>query len=92
MPMTVGSWISIGLSALALLITIMRNGKTDAAQLTTLTVKLESIQIALADIKADMRRDDEDKRETRERLIVVEASTKSAHKRINALEGKDGDT
>ena len=89
--MTVGNWISLGVSALALLITIMRNGKTDAAQLTTLAVKLESIQASLADIKADMRRDDEDKRETRERLIVVESSTKSAHKRIDKIEGKDGE-
>jgi hypothetical protein len=89
--MTAQGWIPIALSALALFLSIFRNGKTDAAQLTTLTVKLESIQTSLADIKADMRRDDAEKRETRERLITVEESAKSAHKRINTIEGKDTD-
>ena len=98
MPMTVGSWISLGISALALLITVMRNGKTDAAKQTEILtrmesrqavtdVKLENIQVSLAELTVDERRKESDIREVRDRVIAVEESAKQAHKRIDGIPG-----
>ncbi len=69
---------------------IRRNSKKDdqhdAAQLTTVIVKLENIGIGIAEIKSEMSNVKADIKESRERLIKVEESAKQAHKRIDALE------
>lgn len=59
--------------------------KKDATQLTTVIVKLENISAGISDIKADMRNVKDEVKEMRERLIKVEDSAKSAHRRIDEL-------
>ena len=67
-----------------------RNNKMDdqneAAQLTTVIVKLENISIGITEIKSEMFNLKNDIKESRERLIKVEESVKQAHKRLDALE------
>ena len=62
----------------------------DAAEMTTVIVKLETISTGVAEIKADMRNLQTSQQELRDRLIICEQSTKSAHHRIDKLEGKEG--
>ena len=57
----------------------------DATRMTTVIVKLESIGTGISDIKADMRNVKDEVREIRDRLIKVETSAKSAHRRIDEL-------
>ena len=87
-------YITIGISALSLLVSCIvgfsaiksRNSdatKEGAAQLTTVIVKLENIGDGVAEIKADMRNMKDDVRELRDRVIKVEESTKSAHRRLD---------
>ena len=59
--------------------------KNDAAQLTTVIVKLENISAGISDIKSDMRNVKDEVKEMRERLIKVEDSAKNAHRRIDEL-------
>lgn len=66
-----------------------RTQKTDdqreAADMTTVVVKLETISSGVNEIKADLRNVREDVNATRERLIVCEQSTKQAHKRLDDI-------
>lgn len=62
--------------------------KQETTQLTTLIVKLENINDGVMEIKADMRNMKDDVRELRDRLIKVEESTKSAHKRLDDYVGE----
>lgn len=70
-----------------------RNQNTDnrqaAAEMTTVIVKLETINSSVSEIKADVRNTRTDMQDLRDRLIVVEQSAKSAHHRIDMLEGQD---
>lgn len=70
-----------------------RNKRTDdreeAAQMTTVIVKLENINTGVTEIKAEIRNLKTDIQELRDRLIIVEQSTKSAHHRIDGMEGKN---
>ena len=63
--------------------------KQETSQLTTLIVKLENIADGVNEIKADMRNMKDDVRELRDRVIAVEPSAKSAHKRIDDYFGTD---
>ena len=63
-----------------------KDDQHDAAQLTTVIVKLENIGMGVAEIKSEMTNVKADIKESRERLIKVEESAKQAHKRIDALE------
>jgi len=60
--------------------------RKDASQMTTVIVKLENIGTTTTEIKCDLNTLKNDLRATSERLVRVEESTKSAHKRIDALE------
>ncbi len=60
--------------------------KQDTAELTTVIVKLENIGTGITEIKSEMLNLKNDVKETRERLIQVEASAKQANKRLDALE------
>lgn len=62
--------------------------REDAANLTTLIVKLENIGEGVNEIKSDMRNMKSDIQDLRDRLITVEQSDKSAHHRLDTLEGK----
>lgn len=59
--------------------------KHDASEMTTLIVKLENISNGVNEIKTEIRAVKQDLQELRERIVVVEQSTKSAHKRLDEL-------
>ena len=66
-----------------------RNQKADnvqeASQMTTVIVKLENIGAGISEIKSDMRNVKDEVRDLRDRIIKVEDSAKSAHRRIDEL-------
>lgn len=64
--------------------------KQETTQLTTLIVKLENIGDGVNEIKSDMRNMKDDVRELRDRVIKVEESTKSAHRRLDDYIGEHG--
>lgn len=70
---------------------LRRNKATDdrkeASEMTTLIVKLENINNGVNEIKSDMRNMRNDIQDLRDRLIIVEQSTKSAHHRLDGLDG-----
>jgi hypothetical protein len=61
--------------------------KKDASDFTTVIVKLENIGSSINKIESKMDRFEVDRKEDRERLIKLEASVKSAWKRIDIIEG-----
>ena len=67
------------------------NDRESASQITTLIVKLENIADGINEIKSEMKSMKSDVDDLRERLIRVEQSTKSAHHRMDTLEGRGGD-
>lgn len=90
--------VPILISALSLLVAIIvaitsiRRGnsaddKQSASQITTLIVKLENIADGVNEIKSDMRNVKNDVQDLRDRLIIVEQSCKSAHHRIDGIDG-----
>lgn len=60
-----------------------------AVETATINVKLDSIAGDVRDIKYDMTAVKKDVQGLTERMIVVEQSTKSAHHRIDGMEGKE---
>lgn len=62
----------------------------DAADMTTVSVKLDFIRSDVSEIRTGMRGMQEESKDTRERLIAVEQSTKQAHKRIDQMAGYRG--
>jgi len=62
------------------------DAKNDASQLTTVIVKLESIGTGITEIKSEMGNVKNDIKESRERIVKVEESAKSAHKRLDTCE------
>jgi len=83
------SVISVSFALYSGLSNMKRNSKKDTAeetaQLTTVIVKLENIGDGVSEIKADLKNVKGDMQELRERLVVVEQSTKSAHHRLDQL-------
>jgi len=65
------------------------NDRRAASETTTLIVKLENINNGVNEIKSDMRNMRDDIQDLRDRLIIVEQSSKSAHHRIDTIEGKE---
>lgn len=91
--------IALVISALSLIFAVYsgvtsmkRSAKTDdkkeATELTTVIVKLETISNGIAEIKNEMGNIKIDVKDLRDRLIVVEQSSKQAHKRLDGLEGR----
>lgn len=84
------SGVSLAFAIYSGIANLKRNSKKDtaedAAQLTTVIVKLESISGGIAEIKAEMSNVKSDIKDLRDRLIVVEQSAKQAHKRIDTLD------
>lgn len=87
------SVLSLIVAAIVGFTNVKRNQNTDnrqaAAEMTTVIVKLETINSSVSEIKADVRNTRTDMQDLRDRLIVVEQSAKSAHHRIDMLEGQD---
>lgn len=79
--------VSCIIAAIACFTNIRRNQSADdkqsSSELTTVIVKLETINTNVTELKADMRNQHIDMQEQRERLIIVEQSTKSAHHRLD---------
>lgn len=61
--------------------------KKEAAESTSMFVKMENISNGVTEIKSDLKSIRDENKESRERLIIVEQSAKQAHKRIDKLEG-----
>lgn len=85
------SVISVSFALYSGISNLKRNSKKDTAedtaQLTTVIVKLENIGTGISEIKAEMKNVKSDLQDLRDRLIVVEQSTKSAHHRIDGIAG-----
>lgn len=62
--------------------------KKDATEMTTVIVKLEYIGNGINEIKSDMKGIKGDITDLQGRMIRVEQSVKSAHHRLDTLEGK----
>ena len=60
----------------------------DTKEQTILSTKLDYISKSIDDIKVDLRIRAKENAELKERLIKVEESTKSAHKRLDEIENK----
>lgn len=86
------SFLSLCIAAAVGIIGIKRNqtddDKKEASEMTTLIVKLENINNGVNEIKSDMRNMRSDIQDLRDRLIIVEQSTKSAHHRLDGLKEK----
>ena len=87
------SILSLGVAAVVGFTNLKRNQTTDnrqtAAEMTTVIVKLETLNNNISEMKADVRNTRADLQEIRDRLIICEQSTKSAHHRIDALENNN---
>ena len=68
---------------------LKRNQKTDdqkdATQMTTVIVKLENISAGITEIKSEKASMKNDINGLNTRLVVVEQSAKSAHKRLDEI-------
>ena len=73
--------------------------KTDASEMTTVIVKMESVQDSIRDLKSDMQQNmkdiktdissiKSDMNDFRERIAKVEQSCGAAHKRLDQIEIK----
>lgn len=91
--------VAIVISVLSLLLSIYKtfsdvkrgtqqDSAADAASLTTVIVKLESIGQGVSEIKSDLNNVKSDIQDMRERVVKVEESTKQAHKRADTLENR----
>lgn len=64
--------------------------RKEATEMTTVIVKLENISGGISEIKSDLRNIKSEMQDTRERLVIVEQSVKSAHHRIDQMEERIG--
>lgn len=79
--------LSFIVAAFALYRNLKGDTKQDIGQLTTLIVKLETIGDDVKEVKNDMKDVKSDIDKMKERVTITEASVKSAHKRIDYLQG-----
>lgn len=63
--------------------------KADATQLATVIVKLDAVGTTVNEIKTDMRTFKTEQQYLRDKIVAIETSLKSAHKRIDGLEGNN---
>ena len=84
------SIIAVTCSIVSTVLNIKRNNaadsKKEAETMTTVIVKLESISNGVQEIKNEIRNIKADVQELRDRMIVVEQSTKSAHHRLDEFD------
>lgn len=83
---------AVVISGLGLAMNWKKNNKTDdqkeAAEITTVIVKLENISNDTKDIKNELRNIRTEVGELRERVIIAEQTAKSLHKRVDGLENR----
>jgi len=80
-------YISVLIAALAFFRNTKTDTKADIVSITTVTNKLDNISDGIREIKADMKEQKTEILALRDRIIELESSCKSAHKRIDTLEG-----
>lgn len=87
----VATLFSLIFAALALWRNLKADNKSDGAQISEILVKIEIMQSDLKEIKADVKSEIKALRSEleglKERLIAVEQSSKSAHKRLDEFHG-----
>lgn len=87
----VATWFSLIFAAIALWRNLKADNKNDGAQISEILVKIEIMQSDLKEIKADVKSEIKavraDLENLKERLIAVEQSSKSAHKRLDEIHG-----
>ncbi len=95
MQIETSTLISLTSVVLALLSFIMVNKRSnkaelqkDTAQIASVLFKLEAISTTCTEIKAEMKDVKNEIRDTRDKMIVVEQSLKSAWHRIEAMENQ----
>lgn len=81
-------YISVLIAALAFMRNSKSDSKADIVSITTVTNKLDNISDGIREIKADMKEQKTEILALRDRVIELESACKSAHKRIDTLEGK----
>ena len=79
------SVMSFLVAAFALGRNLRGDAKADGSQTMEIIVKLETINENVKDVKSDMKDVKADVDKIKERLVIVEQSAKSAHKRIDTL-------
>ena len=86
------SIVSIGFAVITGIINLTRgkskDDKKEATELATVIVKLESISKDTSEIKNELRSVKSDMQGLRERVVIVEQSYKSLHKRVDKFEGR----
>lgn len=89
------SVISVCIAALSFVMNTKRNRSADdrkeAAELTAVIVKLETIGNDTKEIKNELKNVRNEVGELRERVIIAEQSAKSLHKRVDSFEGRQRD-
>lgn len=90
----IATLLSLIFAALALWRNLRADNKNDGAQISEILVKIEIMQSDLKEIKADVKSEIKAVRaeleNLKERLIAVEQSSKSAHKRLDEIhEGEE---
>lgn len=61
--------------------------KADATQMATMIVKIDAVGTTVNEIKSDMRDFRNEQQSLRDKIVSIESSVKSAHKRIDGIEG-----
>lgn len=95
---TIVSILSLGVAVICCVISILnsrRSRRTDdkkeTTEFTTIAVKLENISGGISELKSDIRHISNEQQSIRERVVLVEQSVKSAHHRIDRIEGRDSE-
>ena len=68
-----------------------QDDKHDADTLARIDVSLTTIKDSLGEVKSDLRGVIAENRELRDKVVAIESSCKSAHHRIDRLEGFNND-
>ena len=79
-------YIACIISAIALFRNFRGDAKADAGEMTTVIVKLETINENVKEVKADIKDVKNDMERLKERIVIVEQSVNSAHKRIDNID------
>lgn len=89
--MEIATYISLGavlISFIGLMLSGRKETRQDAAEMAEIKTCLSNIQNGVDDIRVEMRSHRERLNALEVKLAAVEASDKSAHHRLDTLEGK----
>lgn len=83
---TLISVLAVTIAGLGLLLNWKKNNKSDATEITSVIVKLETISNDTKDIKNELRNIRAEVGELRERVIIAEQRTMALHNRLDTME------